>query len=393
MLAGDDVGAAHAGPRKPRTAMQIICPNCDTSYALPPGKIGPAGREVRCARCGTRWHAKPIEDADGFEATPAPPPPAPAASRPRPVPVPAAAAVSDQPPGWGEDGPADSDLAAKEAPDLFAAVTTDGVDLGWDDPQDRPTRTEPQPETVEADGPETAQREPPAERDDFVAALDEPPPPAPIARSGSGTEPEPDPVAAGGDAAAAATARRLEADPLPRRPQIRVKVKKKPRSLPDFAKIDLRAAWAKSKAYVGLSLLALALVVPVIGILMRHTIVAAVPAMAGLYGSIGLEVNLRGLVFEKIETLRELDAGQPVLVVEGLVTNVTGEPRMVPTVRLALRGDDRQEIYAWSVDPKAQSLAPGASLRFRTKLASPPDEAREVYLRFTERRSRQAVLP
>jgi predicted Zn finger-like uncharacterized protein len=37
--------------------MQIVCPNCKTSYQVEPSSVGPTGRSVRCARCQTVWFA------------------------------------------------------------------------------------------------------------------------------------------------------------------------------------------------------------------------------------------------------------------------------------------------------------------------------------------------
>src|ERR1051326_1175191 len=39
--------------------MQIVCPNCKTSYQLADAAIGANGRSVRCVRCRTLWHAMP----------------------------------------------------------------------------------------------------------------------------------------------------------------------------------------------------------------------------------------------------------------------------------------------------------------------------------------------
>ena len=125
----------------------------------------------------------------------------------------------------------------------------------------------------------------------------------------------------------------------------------------------------------------------------RQAIVAAAPDLAGLYSALGAPVNLRGLVFGRIETLREVDNGQPVLVVEGSVANVSERMREVPALRFALRGADTQELYAWSIDPKSTSIESGDTIRFRTRLAAPPDMATEVQVRFVERRSQQAGLP
>lgn len=125
----------------------------------------------------------------------------------------------------------------------------------------------------------------------------------------------------------------------------------------------------------------------------RQTIVAAAPDLAGLYSALGAPVNLRGLVFGRIETLREIDNGQPVLVVEGSISNATKQMREVPALRFALRGPDTQEVYAWSIDPKSTTIESGDTIRFRTRLAAPPDQATEVQVRFVERRSQHAGLP
>src|SRR3954470_4374200 len=41
--------------------MQIVCPNCRTSYGVTLAALGAAGRNVRCAKCKEIWHARPEE--------------------------------------------------------------------------------------------------------------------------------------------------------------------------------------------------------------------------------------------------------------------------------------------------------------------------------------------
>jgi hypothetical protein len=80
-------------------------------------------------------------------------------------------------------------------------------------------------------------------------------------------------------------------------------------------------------------------------------------------------------------------------VVEGSVANVSPQMREVPALRFALRGADTQELYAWSIDPKSTTIEAGDTVRFRSRLAAPPDQASEVQVRFVERRSQHAGLP
>jgi len=42
--------------------MRITCPACAASYDIRAEALGPAGRTVRCAGCGTKWFASPDSD-------------------------------------------------------------------------------------------------------------------------------------------------------------------------------------------------------------------------------------------------------------------------------------------------------------------------------------------
>src|SRR5215831_2837519 len=39
--------------------MLIVCPSCATSYNVDLASLSQNGRQVRCARCRTVWHAEP----------------------------------------------------------------------------------------------------------------------------------------------------------------------------------------------------------------------------------------------------------------------------------------------------------------------------------------------
>ena len=49
--------------------MRIVCPACETGYQIADGTLGVTGRKVRCARCGTVWHATPNDYPDAPIAT------------------------------------------------------------------------------------------------------------------------------------------------------------------------------------------------------------------------------------------------------------------------------------------------------------------------------------
>jgi predicted Zn finger-like uncharacterized protein len=150
-----------------------------------------------------------------------------------------------------------------------------------------------------------------------------------------------------------------------------------------------RGRWLKS----GLSTAILVLLMANAALIAwRKDMVRLLPQTAPLYAAIGLPVNLRGLAFENIRMSRIEHDDIGVLVVEGSIINVTSYPVEVPRLRLALRNEAKHEIYSWTTMPSRSILGPGEALPFRSRLASPPADAREVEVRFFSRRDVVAGL-
>jgi hypothetical protein len=141
--------------------------------------------------------------------------------------------------------------------------------------------------------------------------------------------------------------------------------------------------WPLSRLQTGMLVLAL---LDVILVGWRNNVVRALPQTASFYSLIGLPVNLRGLVFDSVANLTEQHEGVPILVVEGNVVNTTRKNKDVPRLKFILRNAARHEIYSWTAVPVRASLSPGEGEGFRTRLASPPADARDVVVRFVNRR-------
>lgn len=110
-------------------------------------------------------------------------------------------------------------------------------------------------------------------------------------------------------------------------------------------------------------------------------VVAAVPGMADVYGKLGYEINLRGLAFRDVKPqLMDAD-GTRVFAVRGLVENVSGTERRIPSIRFALLADGR-EIYTWKLPATSRALKPGESTSFLTRVAAPPENADDLEIRF-----------
>jgi predicted Zn finger-like uncharacterized protein len=340
--------------------MIIACPNCAITYRVVSSALGAAGRSVRCARCLTVWFAKPAEPAPALETI------APAsttqavyreeivADRP-----PAIASAADDHAFMADASMADEPAADWTAPlegeadDTANAAAEDIVDAGQDAYFEQAAQDEQAPAA------EDIAAAIPAETDAQLPVTEAPPVAPPVEEEAprfyTGTPPPDD-----SENFESFATRRLQRQRMRRRNP--------------FASPGLPSA-----------ILAL---IAVVGILIgwRKDLVRLAPQTASFYAAIGLPINLRGLAFEDVNTLKETQDGVPVLVVEGKIVNTAGRPVELPRLRFAVRNGSGQEIYSWTAIPSRSILPPGDSLPFLSRLASPPAEGREVLVRFFNRR-------
>jgi predicted Zn finger-like uncharacterized protein len=117
----------------------------------------------------------------------------------------------------------------------------------------------------------------------------------------------------------------------------------------------------------------------------RTDLVWAMPQTASFYAGLGLPANLRGVEFETVTAAAERHDGEPILIVRVKIGNGTNNVQAVPHLRFAVRDLQLQEIYSWTAAPARGSLAPGEALAFRSELALPPPNTRDVVVRFVDR--------
>jgi hypothetical protein len=115
----------------------------------------------------------------------------------------------------------------------------------------------------------------------------------------------------------------------------------------------------------------------------RNHVVAAWSPSAKLYAAAGLPVNLRGLEIVSLRSVVDLDDGRKVLTVEGELANITGRELNIPELRLSVWGQ-KKEFYSWTAAAPRPALRAGERIAFRTRLASPPDDAADVLVQFVK---------
>lgn len=300
--------------------MLIVCPSCGTSYDVKSASMPPEGRQVRCLRCRTVWHAEPSR-ADKVLA--------------------AAAAI-------GPDQSAAGEGSGSDAAELFAPAAGDDSQTVDDEPF-APAATDE------------------GNSEDFSDGLShavevQAPPIAPDAFEGGRPPIDVDPDQRPVDQEDVETAAARQQGP----PSART-----------------TGRWPLSILQTGI--LALILVDALL-IGWRDSVVRVLPQTASFYALLGMPVNLRGLTFDGVVTTTEEHEGVPILVVEGNVVNSERKVVDVPRLKFIVRNAARQEIYSWIAVPSRPSLPPGEVVAFRTRLASPPPDARDLIVRFVTRR-------
>jgi hypothetical protein len=117
-------------------------------------------------------------------------------------------------------------------------------------------------------------------------------------------------------------------------------------------------------------------------IAMREKIVRILPPAAIGYRTLGLPVNLAGLELRGVRSRIEMDGPRKVLITEGEIANIRRDENKVPPLTLAVRDSSGLQRYAWTAPSPKTRLAPGETIAFRARLASPPEDGADVLVRF-----------
>jgi predicted Zn finger-like uncharacterized protein len=133
-----------------------------------------------------------------------------------------------------------------------------------------------------------------------------------------------------------------------------------------------------------IGLIAVVLLIGLSAVRYRQEITVIWPQSASVYSRLGMKVDAQGIDFDKVDYHRESEDGQVVLAVTGQIVNHGARELPVPqTVRVTLSDASNHELYHWNFTPEAQTLRPGQSIPFLTRLSSPPATARHLEVRFS----------
>ena len=302
--------------------MHIICPHCTTSYAIDPATLSAGGRTVRCSRCKEVWLARP-EDA-----------------------VEPGAWVS----AMAETGEQTGDMDAGARWDAQAYREYDQEHDQYDQEYDNEQEEGWDPLVVDS----------PSISGGWTASADGESP----SHMNEADWPQ---------------VSRHEAHDGEMRPHHGSRFGSLLRP-PAFLRVPRLPMLSLTTACAGMGALVLALLI------WRADVVRLLPQTAAFYKMVGLNINLRGLVFKDVKVTTETVEGKPVLVVEGVIVGESRQPVELPRLRFSVRDAQGIEIYAWNATVEQPVLKPGEKAWFKSRLASPPPEGRNIDVRFFNKR-------
>ena len=133
-----------------------------------------------------------------------------------------------------------------------------------------------------------------------------------------------------------------------------------------------------------IGLIAVVLLIGLSAVRYRQEISVIWPQSAGVYSSLGMNVNAHGIDFTDVDYHRESEDGQVVLAVTGRIVNKGSRELPVPQdIRVTLSDSSNHELYHWNFSAGVPMLHPGQQATFHTQLASPPPAARNIELSFS----------
>ncbi len=116
------------------------------------------------------------------------------------------------------------------------------------------------------------------------------------------------------------------------------------------------------------------------GWLERERIVAEFPQLRDVYALLGVPVEPPGPIFKlgEVKTERSEADGDTVIVVRGVVSNISDRKQSLPPLRVQLTDSAGAVVHEWSFEPPQKELDAGGVVAFESQTRNPPDTAQNL---------------
>jgi hypothetical protein len=139
----------------------------------------------------------------------------------------------------------------------------------------------------------------------------------------------------------------------------------------------------KRKERRGWALLTASIAVPALAVMtVPQEVARAFPPARMIYALAGLEIKITELEFRHVGQQHKIIDGVRVLAIQGEIVNVGKRERKIPPLAFYLKDDQLRPVYDWRLSTATRPIKPGEVSSFVTRIASPPDQARQIEIRF-----------
>jgi hypothetical protein len=117
----------------------------------------------------------------------------------------------------------------------------------------------------------------------------------------------------------------------------------------------------------------------------RGQIVAFLPMAESLYGMVGLsgEILGAGLKIKNVRSERETKDDNEILIIRGLVANISDQVRDIPMILVTLFDESGAELQSVIVAPRKKQVPPNDQVSFKARIFNPPPPARNIDVTFS----------
>ena len=117
----------------------------------------------------------------------------------------------------------------------------------------------------------------------------------------------------------------------------------------------------------------------------RGMIIDLFPFTNAVYGIVGLGEKIgAGLNLGKPKTEYATEDGKPILVIQGVIANISEDTRPVPMLKVVLRDADKNEVQSKIAPPARSELPAGERIRYKINIIEPSPQARGIAVIFVK---------
>ena len=121
-------------------------------------------------------------------------------------------------------------------------------------------------------------------------------------------------------------------------------------------------------------------------VLARVQVAMLWPPAKSIFAMVGLSTDVlgAGLEIRNVQSERAVEAGVEMIVVRGVIANISDQPRPVPMIRVLVYNGEREVLRELAVEPLRKELPAGDTIGFKARVKEPSVFARGLEVLFAE---------